>query len=271
MKSVLLYVQHDDGLESRLQAALSVVRATGGHLSCVNVTLVDAYRTFVGFSSLCVIDDIETELVQKAIELRVRIEERLEKENISWDYAHVMGETVDVLIEKAALSDLLVVGPMTESETAAYLPATMFGDLIAAMQTPLLVQPLGQKLFEPRGTAVVAWNGSFESAHALRAAVPLLALASNVKIVTIDEEKTLKHAASEAAAYLRYHGIESDLHSQRWREGSLAANLVARAHAFDANCIVMGAYGHSRTHEFIFGGVTREMLQNPSIPLILAH
>jgi nucleotide-binding universal stress UspA family protein len=47
--------------------------------------------------------------------------------------------------------------------------------------------------------------------------------------------------------------------------------MLDQALAMDADLIVMGGYGHSRTGEFIFGGVTRDMLTLSSVPLLLAH
>jgi nucleotide-binding universal stress UspA family protein len=33
----------------------------------------------------------------------------------------------------------------------------------------------------------------------------------------------------------------------------------------------MGAYGHSRLREFVFGGATKTVLQGPTVPVLLSH
>jgi nucleotide-binding universal stress UspA family protein len=38
-----------------------------------------------------------------------------------------------------------------------------------------------------------------------------------------------------------------------------------------ADFVVMGAYGHSRLRERVFGGVTKSMLEAQSLPLFLAR
>src|SRR3546814_2160706 len=43
MKSVLLHINRDSGQKSRLQAALDLVRAQEGHLTCVQVTPIQQY------------------------------------------------------------------------------------------------------------------------------------------------------------------------------------------------------------------------------------
>jgi nucleotide-binding universal stress UspA family protein len=39
----------------------------------------------------------------------------------------------------------------------------------------------------------------------------------------------------------------------------------------DADMIVMGAYGHSRLRQRILGGVTRSMIENPPLPVLMAR
>jgi nucleotide-binding universal stress UspA family protein len=52
---------------------------------------------------------------------------------------------------------------------------------------------------------------------------------------------------------------------------SVAATL--REHAVDmaAELMVMGAYGHSRLRERIFGGTTKSMLGKQTIPVLMAR
>jgi len=40
---------------------------------------------------------------------------------------------------------------------------------------------------------------------------------------------------------------------------------------FDTDLLVIGAYGHSRMRETLFGGTTKEMLDNPPCALLLSH
>ena len=125
-----------------------------------------------------------------------------------------------------------------------------------------------------RAPVLVAWNGSSEAAVALRAAKPLLALASKVTIASVAEESDqvrFDFPASEAAKYLSREGIDAELVSIPRGEAKIADTLFSAAQMRDCGLMVMGAYGHSRLAEMLLGGVTRRMLSDPQIPILMAH
>jgi nucleotide-binding universal stress UspA family protein len=271
MKSVLLHVQDDNGLEARLQAALSIVRATKGHLSCIHVTPINAYVAFDGFGGVFVMGDILKSLEEHETKMRIRIEARLAHEDISWDYSQITAEPVQAVVSHGALNDLIVVGRGRHNETSAVLGITMLGDILHTTHTPMLIQPDKQDSFDPLGPAIVAWNGSFEAANALRYALPLLAQSSAVHIVTVEDQKETAFPSVTASEYLSRHGISSELHTQKADSKSVGDALIASAQMLKASYLVMGAYGHSRAREYLFGGVTRTMLKDCPLPLLIAH
>jgi nucleotide-binding universal stress UspA family protein len=271
MKSVLLHVQDDDGLEARLQAALSLVRASGGHLSCLHVTPINAYVAFDGFGGVFVMNDIMKALEEQEAAMRSKIEGHLAREDVAWSYEQTSADPMHSLVSHAALADLIVLGRSRHSKTAAYPAMAMFGDILKASRTPILVYPEERKSFDPVGPAVVGWNGSFEAANALRAALPLLKQASVVHIVAIDEDKNLDFPSLDASEYLSRHSVTTELHSESKGSRTVAEKLAATAETLNASYLVMGGYGHSRAREYWFGGVTRSLLTQCPIPLILSR
>jgi nucleotide-binding universal stress UspA family protein len=271
MKSILLHVQDDDGLESRLQAALSLARATSGHLACLHVTPINAYVAFDGFGGVFAMDGIMKALDVQEAAMRTKIEGHLAHEDVAWTYEQTTADPTYALVSHGALADVIVLGRPRHNKTSAYPAQAMFGDILKASRTPILVYPEDRKSFDPLGTAVVGWNGSFEAANALRAALPLLRQASAVHIVAIDEAKDLDFPSLDASEYLSRHGIKTELHSETKGSHSVAAKLIATAETLDASYIVMGGYGHSRAREYWFGGVTRSVLEECPIPLILSR
>jgi hypothetical protein len=189
MKSILLHVQDDDGLEARLQAALSIVRATGGHLTCLHVTPINAYVAFDGFGGIFVMNDIMKALDEQEAAMRAKIEGHLAREDVAWTYEQTSADPTHSLVSHGALADLIVLGRSRHSKSAAYPAMAMFGDILKTSRTPIMVYPDGREIFDPVGTAVIAWNGSFEAANAMRAALPLLKQASTVQVLSIDEAK----------------------------------------------------------------------------------
>jgi nucleotide-binding universal stress UspA family protein len=271
MKSVLLHVQDDHGLEARLQAALSIVRATDGHLSCLHVTPINAYVAFDGFGGVFMMSNIMKALEEQETKIQKRIEERLAHEDVSWDYSQITAEPTHTLVSHGALNDLIVVGRGRHHETAALPGITMIGDLLHATRTPLLIQPEKKDGFDPLGPAVLAWNGSFEAANAMRFVLPLLKQASAVHIVTVEDKKETAFPSVAASKYLSRHGISTELHTQKSDSKSVGDALIASTQMLKASYLVMGAYGHSRAREYLFGGVTRHMLKDCPVPLFIAH
>jgi nucleotide-binding universal stress UspA family protein len=124
--------------------------------------------------------------------------------------------------------------------------------------------------WDPTGTAVIAWNGSYEAANAVRNAVPLLKMASDVRVVEFSEKKERQFPSTMLLEYLSRHGIHGQLEARATKE-PLDEALVRYAEGVDAGLIVMGGYGHSRAGEFLFGGVTRSLLKDSPIALLIAH
>src|SRR3546814_12831980 len=103
-------------------------------------------------------------------------------------------------------------------------------------------------LFRSCGRALIAWNGSYEAAHALRSAITLLQQAQEVNIVTVDEDAD-SFPATSASEYLSRHGIASELHEWPRNDRTVAATLMQAIRGLDASYLIMGASGRSRLRE----------------------
>ena len=270
MKSVLLYVNDDTGLEARLQAALDITRAVNGHLHCLRANPYNPQMAFDGVTGMSVVYDV-AKLTRAADEkLRNDIEARLAEEDVPWHYEEVNASPARGLARNSALADIMVLSSASGDKDNV-LPLGILGDVLFNTNVPALVQPDDLKKFDATGTAVVAWNGSFEAGNALRAAVPMLHLANAVHILTVDEDKDHDLPPLAASEYLSRHGITSEVHSMSAKKPSIEAVLLSTADTLKASYMVMGAYGHSRAREFLFGGVTRSLFKDCPIPLLVSR
>jgi nucleotide-binding universal stress UspA family protein len=271
VKSLLLHIQDDEGLEARLQAALAIVRASGGHLACLQAAMTNPVVGFEAFGPGYVVADLINQFEEQEAALRSRIEARLRKEDVAWSYDRIATIPGAALVDAGALADLIVVGRSVHGRSTISWPASILEEVLRSSRTPLLVCSQDQTNFDPFGPAVVAWNGSFEAANALRAALPLLMQASSVHIVTVDDDRQYDFPPLGASEYLSRHGVGSEL--LREARGTLTTEdrIVATAQELGASYLVMGAYGHSRAREFLFGGVTRSLLKECPLPLILSR
>ncbi|OYU74405.1 MAG: universal stress protein UspA, partial [Alphaproteobacteria bacterium PA3] len=106
MKNILLLVHEDDGQEARLQVALDVARAVGGHLECLEVREfpVMAFGTYAGGAEALAIAEID----RLPREFRIRLERRLEEEDVPWSFGQSFRRPADALADGADLADLIV-------------------------------------------------------------------------------------------------------------------------------------------------------------------
>lgn len=270
MKSVLLYVNDDSGLDARIQAALDLTRALKGHLHCLRTNPYHPQMAFDGVTGMSVMYDIGKYARKIDIQLKAEIEKRLASEDVPWDYQEANADPARALARNSALADVMVLSSCSGARDNT-LPLGIFGDVVFNTHIPVVVQPDSVRKFDSVGPAVVAWNGSFEAGNALRAAVPLLALASDVHIVVVEEDKDHDLPPLEASEYLSRYGIKSKIHDLAAGGSSVQAILLSTVDTLDASYMVMGAYGHSRAREFLFGGVTRNLLRDCPVPLVVAH
>lgn len=272
MTTILLHIHDDLGAESRLQAACDLARAAQAHVQCVQVTpMLEMLAAGVG-DGLGYAPAVAAELHAIDATFRTRIEARFAQEDVAWDWHQMDGDSLPNLLAAARLADVIVASLPEAGRSGIGDPLPIAADLALGGRTPVLAVPVAARGFAVTGCALVAWDGSPPAAAALRAAVPWLKLAETVEIVTVGaEDGTVGFPATDAPEYLARHGIKARLHgwprADRTTEGALRDAIAA----LRADWVVMGAFGHSRLRELIFGGVTRSLLRTAPVPLLLAH
>jgi len=271
MKSVLLHIHDDQGAESRFQAACDLARGCKAHIQCVQVRSAPDLVAADMYGGGAFAPVITEELREIDDRLRVQVEDRLRREGVSWDWRQVDGETVGALLRAAKLSDIIVAtlpeGPRKDFKD----PLPIVSDLALGGRTPVLAMPQSAKCFKMPGRALVAWDGSHEAASAIKAAIPLLQRTQDVHVVTVEETDKREFPSTEVPEYLSRHAIPAQMHSWSRDGEAVETALLGAISALAADWVVMGAFGHSRLRELVFGGVTRRMLRDARIPLLLAH
>jgi nucleotide-binding universal stress UspA family protein len=103
----------------------------------------------------------------------------------------------------------------------------------------------------------------------VHAAMPWMQKADSVAILAAEGYQRRGPGASELAAFLDLHGINTDIITFKSVNGSVGAGLLSSATAFGCDLLSMGAYSHSRLRQLILGGVTRHVLENSSLPVMM--
>jgi nucleotide-binding universal stress UspA family protein len=268
MKSILLHIYDDSGLESRLQAAFDLARAFEGHITCLHATPFEDYLAADPLVVAALPEEFSGKMRRLRLALQARVEERLRTEGVSWDWVHKDEVPAAALIQFSALSDVIVVslsGPALYRDE----PRAIGARVAVRARAPVLAVPEGLRRLETDAPVLVAWNGSAEAAAAMRMALPLLRLASDVHLLEVEEDSA-RYPRDLGARYLSRHGIEPEI-LQLPARGGVADTIRRTADALGAGLIVMGAYGHSRLRELLLGGVTRSLVADCPVPLLLAH
>jgi nucleotide-binding universal stress UspA family protein len=267
MKNIVVLMHDDSGQEARFQAALDVVRAVEGHLTCVDVAILPVLLGdfYSGAGEIMLLDDERT----RESANRTNIEERLKDEGVNWDWVETTGTIAVCLAEQAALADLIVVNRKLDSFPVPDMRSAA-GETLMRSARPILAVPDGARGVRVAGKVLVCWDGSPCCIAAVRAAVPLLALADEVALFVVDDG-SVAVPVDDAATYLSRHGIKTTIHNND-PQGELPEDLILRAiRHFGSDYVVMGGFSHSRLVEALLGGVTRAMLSTCPVPVFLAH
>ena len=178
---------------------------------------------------------------------------------------------VDVLSREARCADLVIIG-QTERRFGEYGFVNP-GEAILRMGRPTLVVPKGVGRLQAEHV-VIGWKDTREARRAVLDALPFLHEAARVTIVELcgpGEEKTALERIDDVMRYLTRHQIKGGPRVLLQKEGSGAAQLIRLAQDEGADLLVTGAYGHSRMGEWIFGGMTRELLETSPICCLMSH
>jgi nucleotide-binding universal stress UspA family protein len=221
--------------------------------------------------------------LQERAEDEKRLAERAEavtaflaEKSISSDVASEYAEAAwadEAIGRRARYADLTVLGPETlasESLSRKVVEGALF-----ASGRPLLIVPEASTATLSPKRVVVAWDARVEASRAVREALDILAAAEDVRLVLVDPREDQSGHGPEPGAdlafYLARHGVKASV-ERLPSQGKSVAQIIRRYAAdVDAQMLVMGAYGHSRLRDLIFGGVTKAILSDPSMPTFLAR
>ena len=176
----------------------------------------------------------------------------------------------------ALYADIAIVGQRDPEEDSAALglPGDFVESALEDSSRPLLVLPYAGSSSWIGRRILIAWNASRTAARAVRDALPFLRRAEQVTVLAVNPESAGNHGeqpGADVALFLARHGVNVEASASRMRDIEPGTWIVSRACDLSADLIVMGGYGHSRLGEAIFGGVTRSILGQMTVPVLAEH
>ncbi len=175
----------------------------------------------------------------------------------------------------AYYADLVVIArPQPASQTAR--PPGLAESLLLTSGRPMIVFPSSSMVSRVR-RILVGWNAKRESIRAVADALPLLVKAEAVEVLVVDHERHPSAHGQEPGADMARHLARHGVHVEVRRlssggEGEEVGHLLlSQAAAFGADLLVMGAYGHSQLSQWMFGSVTRTVLREARLPVLMSR
>jgi len=172
------------------------------------------------------------------------------------------------LMMRARHSDLIVLGRPRHLD---YMPVMLIDDLLMGSGRPVVIAP-DKRARASLETVVVGWKETAESARALTAAAPLLEKVPKVVLAHIAEGlDTVPASLEHLARQLRWHGIAASVQVVGDVPKHVTSHLAKMVHGMQADALVVGAFGHTRLREMVFGGITQSLLEHADIPIFFMH
>jgi len=272
IKDILVHVDTQPGSEDRIAFAASLAKKNKAHLTGLHVK---AEVVIPVTENDVIVPESLIEEQERIIELQAQaakhqFDSAVCANEIESEWRTVRGAAADVLRHHAHATDLIIVGQQhPEATDTQDVPAGVLQDT----GCPTLIVPYVGVGRAFASNVMVAWDDSAPAARAVHDSLALIGQASRVEIVAVRDKDDDANGdpCAEICAHLLRHGVKAEGVTLQ-KNGSKVADMLL-AHAADNGCdlLVMGSYGHSRWREFIFGGVTEDMLEKTTIPIFTSH
>lgn len=265
MKNILVLVHDDVGQDARVQVALDLVRALDGHLTCLDVAIPAAVIGEIeGVPAVLALDESAVESRNRAT-----LEPRIRNGQVPYDWIDARGHLAPMIKRAAGLVDLIVLNCDLDGRAFPDMYG-LAGDVLIEIGRPIVAVPRDVRGIALGGHALVAWDGSPQADAALRTSVPLLRLAADVTLIEIDDG-SLALPVADAAAYLSRHDVHAIVRQERATFDLPSTIILDTIDEIKAAYLVMGGFGHSRFVEAALGGVTKKLLHQCPVPILLAR
>jgi len=273
---ILVHVDQSPRAQMRLDIAADLARQHGAHLTALQVIDVAMPVMALGDGGGgAVIAELMEQMRQSAlvagVKLKVAFEAALARDGIMGEWRQVEGTTREILALHGRYADLLVLGQDDpESDSAGLLEAVVFDS-----GRPVLAIPFAGSFKTIGKRVLVGWNASREASRALHDALPLIAKAETATVFLANPTRGLdghgEEPGADIARHMVRHGLKVEVAKVIAGDVPDSALLLNHASDMGADLLVMGAYGHSRLREFILGGMTRSLLREMTVPVLLSH
>jgi len=276
-KSLLTVLTDPKVSDATMAQLVALAEAQDAHAEalCLGVDRTQTGYYYAGANAMILQETLERASAEAEATLAYA-KEKLGLSDVRWSVEDGVAQIADLgrhVAYRARFSDLVVLplpyGEDRGAEAEPIVEAALFEG-----QAPVLVVPDKNVAKGSFPNVLVAWNESVEAMAAIRKAMPFLMAAEQVRIVVIDPPQHGPERSDPGgllSQMLARHGVNCEIDVLSKTMPRISDILNRHATDTSADLIVMGAYGHSRFREAILGGATRNMLEQATVPIFMAH
>ena len=280
LKDILVHLDTTPRCAARLNLAAALAARHGAHLVGLLVADIPSANYFYG-AAMPLVPASPEEIIRRlrdeanaaATPVQQAFNECLRRNGIEGEWRMVEGSPPVTTALHGRYADLVVVGQPNPYEPSDGDPITVSTVMTAGR--PVLAVPFAGDFPVIGEHVLIAWNASREAARAVNDALPLIGQAKKVTVLAINPQSGIGgHGdvpAADISLHLARHGLKAEAAHTVAKDISDGEALLSYAADIGADLIVAGAYGHSRARELVFGGVTRTLVAEMTVPVLFSH
>ncbi len=277
MKDILVLCDSNDSNDFRTETALCYAKSFDAHITGVHMIPFPVIPVYGGMypdaSAYTAADQIDR-ANKHAKDLENSFTRIADSYGIQNEWRTIDGLDLNFIIENARYNDL-VVAPAIYSHYSVETSHHLCDYFTAKLGRPLLITPDLKKVFDLPKRIIIAWNESHEATRAVHDALPVLRQAENIQIVNVSkndkDEKENMIRCEQLQRHLQHHFIHCEVFCPEKSLKGTGYTIYESALEYDADLIVMGAYGHSKFKEIILGSTTQYLIENSTMPLFVSN
>jgi nucleotide-binding universal stress UspA family protein len=284
LQDLLVYMDETPAAANALAYAQAITAAADGHVAGLMFGFMSPYPATIYMEAtpdIWLAAQRHAEEEADAVEKRLKARLAMSAGNLELRRKDVMGgEAGRVLAVHCRYADAVIIGWSKKGgkkdgvSDGTDFERDLFRGVLFESGRPVIIVPENFKAMEQPRRILVAWSPERETTRAVHDALPLLQGADLVTILVVADGATIngeENAGADIARHLARHGVKTEVKNVPANGRTTQSVIVDESRYMGSDLIVMGGYGHSRFSEWIFGGVTRDMMADLKTPVMMAH
>ena len=284
MQKILVPVRGDGKGDNVFAHAVALARRSGAH---IQVTHCRSRPEDMIPYGVAVSPVLKEQIIEQSVNLLNKQEQGLREEilalaqangailaepsdddHVTVSFIEEEGRQIEVIRHHGLLSDMTAVAQpdLDRNIGTNTLQAALFSTGRPVMMCPeaksKIPEILGQNI-------ALAWDGSVESSRAVMQTLSLLKSAEQVTIIT-NTTDTIKVSPEELSGFLAMHGVQANI-AIISKSSNVSRSILDQAAAIGADMLVLGAYGNSKNLERVAGGVTQDVIDHATLPVVFVN